>query len=417
MPPYMSNLITFTGAAHVEAQLAAIRSMIEVDGKLHFSVKDGFHCLDLASLGFEVLFHATWIYRVPRTPLPDEDDGLEWSVVHSPAAIAEWEQIWRGTTANADARGHAPIFLPSLLRDPDFHFLLGKRCLLASDDLLDDHAFNWCWAMRQFVENIGKAGFPFEHHVSSAFRARGWTVHHGRYYVDDISEDVREIDLVADKSNDVDEVEIHTVCIVRCKKGDTNAWVMLADGVMRKRPWRTTIFEHFVAIVVAAPVAKARVLELGSGPGFLAEQLLAQCPTIVHYTLLDFSEAMLEQSRRRLNGCQGRTEFLRADFKSDTWPHLVSSPVDFVVSLQAVHELRHKRHAARLYAQIAPLLGSSAEVLICDHLPPGAHTPRHRVLYMTTEEKLEALTGAGLVDARVVWRGHNMALYRARANG
>jgi hypothetical protein len=35
---------------------------------------------------------------------------------------------------------------------------------------------------------------------------------------------------------------------------------------------------------------------------------------------------------------------------------------------------------------------------------------------MTTDEKLEALTGAGLVDAEVVWSDHNMALYRARAS-
>jgi trans-aconitate methyltransferase len=192
------------------------------------------------------------------------------------------------------------------------------------------------------------------------------------------------------------------------------AW---ADAVMRKRPWRTTIFEHFVAIVGAANITKARVLELGSGPGFLAEQLLAQCPSIVHYTLLDFSEAMLEQSRRRLNGYDGRTEFLRADFKDDTWPRLVTTPVNFVVSLQAVHELRHKRHAARLYKQLAPLLAPFADVLICDHLPPGAHTPLHRALYMTTEEKLDALSGAGLVDAKVVWSDHNMALYSARASG
>jgi SAM-dependent methyltransferase len=185
---------------------------------------------------------------------------------------------------------------------------------------------------------------------------------------------------------------------------------------MRKRPWRSTIFEHFVAIVGAAPIAQTRILELGSGPGFLAEQLLTQCPSISRYTLLDFSEAMLEQSRRRLDGHRDRTEFLRADFKSDTWPRLVTSPVDFVVSLQAVHELRHKRHAARLYAQLAPLLAPRAEVLICDHLPAGAHTARHTVLYMNPEEKLEALTRAGLLDAKVVWSDHNMALYRARAN-
>jgi hypothetical protein len=127
MPPYMSNLITLTGAADAEAQLAAIRSMIEVDGKSHFSVKDGFECLDLGALGFAVLFHATWIYRPSRPASPGDVAGLEWSVVRSPAELEEWEQTWRGTKANADARGHAPIFLPSLLRDPDFHFLLGKR--------------------------------------------------------------------------------------------------------------------------------------------------------------------------------------------------------------------------------------------------------------------------------------------------
>jgi SAM-dependent methyltransferase len=191
------------------------------------------------------------------------------------------------------------------------------------------------------------------------------------------------------------------------------AW---AEVVMRKRPWRSTIFEHFVAIVSAAPVAQARLLELGSGPGFLAEQLLTQCPNISRYTLLEFSEPMLEQSRRRLDAHQDRTEFLRADFKSDTWPRLVTGPIHFVVSLQAVHELRHKRHAPQLYAQLAPLLAPAGEVLICDHLPAGAHTPRHTVLYMDPEEKLEALTRAGLLDARVVWSDHNMALYRARAS-
>lgn len=190
------------------------------------------------------------------------------------------------------------------------------------------------------------------------------------------------------------------------------AW---AEAVMRKRPWRSTIFEHFVAIVSAAPVAQARILELGSGPGFLAEQLLTQCPNISRYTLLDFSEAMHEQSRRRLVAHQDRTEFLRADFKSDSWPRLVTGPIHFVVSLQAVHELRHKRHAARLYAQLVPLLAPGGEVLICDHLPAGAHTPRHTVLYLNPEENLEALTGAGLLDAQVVWSDHNMACYRARS--
>jgi SAM-dependent methyltransferase len=190
------------------------------------------------------------------------------------------------------------------------------------------------------------------------------------------------------------------------------AW---ADGVLRKRPWRLAIFDHFVGIVGALPAPDARVLELGSGPGFLAEQLLARCPNVAAYTLLDFSAPMLEQSRARLAAFQDRTRLVRADFKTDSWPSLVEGPFDFVVSLQAVHELRHKRHAARLYTQVVPLLRPGGEVLICDHLPDGAHTPRHRVLYLELEEKLHALTQAGLVDAQVVWSEHCMALYRARA--
>jgi hypothetical protein len=123
----MSNLITLAGATHADAQLAAIRSMIEVDRMSEFSVKDGFQCLGLAALGFDVLFHATWIYRAPGAELPEDEPGLAWSVVSNPAELAEWEQTWRGTTANADARGRTEIFLPSLLRDANFHFLLGRR--------------------------------------------------------------------------------------------------------------------------------------------------------------------------------------------------------------------------------------------------------------------------------------------------
>ena len=163
-----------------------------------------------------------------------------------------------------------------------------------------------------------------------------------------------------------------------------------------------------------SPLASPSVLELGSGPGFLAQHVLERCPAVRLYTLVDFSEAMLDQSRQRLTTHAARTRFLRADFKTDTWPEEVDAPVDFVLSLQAVHELRHKRHAVRLYRQIVPLLSPAAEVLICDHLPEGAHTPRHRVLYMNTDENAAAFEQAGLSSVELVWRDHDMALYRAR---
>lgn len=194
-------------------------------------------------------------------------------------------------------------------------------------------------------------------------------------------------------------------------EAEAAAW---AEAAARKRPWRPMIFGHFVTAVTGSIVPVPRVLELGSGPGFLAEQVLDRCPSVARYTLLDFSEAMLAQSRRRLGRHRARTEFLHADFKSDSWPADAGGPFDVVLSLQAVHELRHKRHAPRLYTQIRSLLSPEAQLVVCDHLPDSAPTPRHRVLYMTTIEYLAVLANAGFSTAEVVWSGHDMALYRAR---
>lgn len=83
-------------------------------------------------------------------------------------------------------------------------------------------------SLTHFIDGIAKTGFPFEHHVSALFRRRGWDVRHGTYYIDDVTDDVREIDIIAEKCNDVDGLDIHTVCIISCKKSDQNTWVMLA---------------------------------------------------------------------------------------------------------------------------------------------------------------------------------------------
>jgi SAM-dependent methyltransferase len=194
-------------------------------------------------------------------------------------------------------------------------------------------------------------------------------------------------------------------------EGEAIAW---ADAAIRKRPWRSAIFELFATTVLESEIGRPRVLELGSGPGFLAEHVLDRCSSVAQYTLLDFSEAMLAQSRHRLSRHAARTTFAQADFKNDSWPAAARGPFDFVFSLQAVHELRHKRHALRLYEQIRSVVSSPGDFVVCDHLPEAAHTPRHVVLYMTVSENLAALARAGFSEATLVWSEHDMAMYRAR---
>jgi SAM-dependent methyltransferase len=131
------------------------------------------------------------------------------------------------------------------------------------------------------------------------------------------------------------------------------AW---ADAAIRKRPWRPMIFDHFVRVLNGSKLLSPRILELGSGPGFLAEHVLDRCPSISRYTLLDFSEAMLALSRERLTRHQARASFVHADFKSEWWPtrcgeHSTSSFPCRPCMSSAISAMRraYTRRSARCY--------------------------------------------------------------------
>jgi ubiquinone/menaquinone biosynthesis C-methylase UbiE len=183
------------------------------------------------------------------------------------------------------------------------------------------------------------------------------------------------------------------------------AWIDAAD---RKRPWRAQLRAR-IADEVAALGSEARVLELGSGPGLLAECILQRCPDVACYTLLDFSASMLAVSRERLAAFPA-ARFVAASFKAADWIDEVAAPFDCVVSMQAIHELRHKRHAPQLYRQIHQVTRATGHVLICDHLPPD-DSPKSQALYMTEDEQFRALSLAGFARIRTVLTLNGLPLY------
>ena len=139
VPPHISKLVTLAGPEHANAQVSAIQSLIAGEPECYFSVKDAFQCLDLAPLGFEILFEATWLYWTPGTPLPiDAAETLEWSVVAGADELAAWEQAWRGASAKVGALDEPRIFTPSMLQEPGLHFLVGKR----GDEVVASGALN-----------------------------------------------------------------------------------------------------------------------------------------------------------------------------------------------------------------------------------------------------------------------------------
>lgn len=179
---------------------------------------------------------------------------------------------------------------------------------------------------------------------------------------------------------------------------------------MEKRPWRREVFAKFADELALMEQPPSRVLELGSGPGFLAHKLLTELSDL-RMTLLDFSEAMHSLARRRLGPLLGRAEFLVGSFKESDWFRELS---DFhaVVTNQAVHELRHKRYAEELHRQVARVLRPGGTYLVCDHFL-GAGGMTNEQLYLTAAEQQSALESAGYQSVRQVLLIGGLVMHRA----
>jgi ubiquinone/menaquinone biosynthesis C-methylase UbiE len=184
------------------------------------------------------------------------------------------------------------------------------------------------------------------------------------------------------------------------------------ESISRYRAERKRLFEVFAAEAARIKKGALSVFELGCGPGFLAEALVENCQ-IARYTLVDFSPQMLELSRSRVAKFQDRTVFIQADFKKANWAAGIDAGFDLIVSLQAVHELRHASRIPKLYAQLHSLLVPGGTSLICDHVnssSPSGHRAAH---FMTVEEHLSAFKKVGFTNAREICPAADLSLMAA----
>ena len=192
----------------------------------------------------------------------------------------------------------------------------------------------------------------------------------------------------------------------------THDWI---QSVNVKRPWRQQVFLRFAELVSRATAPSPTVLELGGGPGFLAHVVLTHCPAIQSYTVLDFARPMLNAAEKRLSRFGNRVSFRQADFRALPEPFVQGQSFDFILSLQAVHELRHKRHTQSLYAAVCTLLKPDGVFLVADHLPGDNPTNVRSRLYMTIDENRDTLHAAGFSRVKLEHQFPQMPLLSARA--
>lgn len=190
---------------------------------------------------------------------------------------------------------------------------------------------------------------------------------------------------------------------------DAKAWEQTA----MQRPFRKEFFSAICTEIGALHKPGLHILELGSGPGFLAEHILFQFQGL-HYTLLDFSAAMHELASHRLSNLAGNTvQYLERNFKEDGWTESIE-PVQVIVTNQAIHELRHKRYAPEFFAHVRDLLVPGGVLLFCDHYV-GEDGMSNDQLYMSRMEQHQTLESSGYSVSEILVKG-GRALYKALPN-
>jgi SAM-dependent methyltransferase len=191
-----------------------------------------------------------------------------------------------------------------------------------------------------------------------------------------------------------------------CSPTDAREW----EGTAQSRPGRSEMFQAFTEQLRELERSSLLVLDLGSGPGFLADHLLSNIPGL-KMSLLDFSLPMHELARARLGDRAFQAAFLSRSFKDPTWVYGLGL-FDVVVTNQAVHELRHKRYARALHCQVKQVIAPGGIYIVCDHFC-GDGGMSNDQLYMSIEEQRHALSDAGFQSVRQIRRSGTLVMHRA----
>lgn len=187
------------------------------------------------------------------------------------------------------------------------------------------------------------------------------------------------------------------------------AWV---EDTRLRKPYRQNFRAAFCAAL--SPFRQLRILELGSGPGELAREILLHCE-VDSYTALDWSQAMHDIATEHLSVLTRRVTFIVRDFREPTWPAGLGM-FDAIVTQQAVHETRHRRHALPLFQRARTRLVPGGVMLYCDGYLVDPLSPL-AALSLERAEQPRVLEAAGFIDVRLLHEEGNQVLYSATNPG
>jgi len=164
-------------------------------------------------------------------------------------------------------------------------------------------------------------------------------------------------------------------------------------------PARLQLFDTLIQALKANECQKGHIVELGSGPGYLARHILTALPE-ASYECVDFSHAMLNIATSTLLKFANRVRFTQSDLTKDNWPSALRVPVNAIVSTWALHDLGSEAHIATVYRASKTVLQVGGIMLNGDFIKPEGASCQFEAGRLTIARHLELLSGCGFQNVQ-----------------
>lgn len=145
------------------------------------------------------------------------------------------------------------------------------------------------------------------------------------------------------------------------------------DQQQRYMPRREERFEAITDAIAALCGDAPHVVDLGCGPGSLAQRILEAIPG-ARVTAVDMDPVLLAIGRGALGDAGGRLRFVDSDLR-DQWEAHMDLPVDAAASTTALHWLQGEA-LVDLYSRLAAAIRPGGCFLDGDRLSAGTANPQ-----------------------------------------
>ena len=164
---------------------------------------------------------------------------------------------------------------------------------------------------------------------------------------------------------------------------------------------RLQLFDMILDEVNGLGKATPHVVELGTGPGYMARHILERNDSLT-YEALDFSEVFFDVARETIGDLVHRVTFTNADLMQQTWPKKLSKQPDAIISTWALHDLGGREPVADVYARCYETLPEGGVLVNGDFIKPDGTTWDYEPGRFEIDLHLDFLRKAGFTDPKSI---------------